>query len=100
VRAVAAGLLAGLVAGCGADHATKSPTVLVRGGTIFASQCSSCHTLAGRESGAIGGDLVLAHLKEKDVASFARVMPTARPLSQNAAAAVASYVAARAVRAR
>ncbi len=69
--------------------------MLAQGRAIFASQCSSCHTLAGRESGAIGGDLVLGHLKEKDVASFARVMPTARPLSQTAAAAVASYIAAR-----
>jgi mono/diheme cytochrome c family protein len=77
-----------LAAGCGGGHVTSEE----KGHRIFDSQCSSCHSLTGHERGAVGGDLVLAHLKEKDVASFARVMPTNKPLSQPEARAVASYV--------
>ena len=87
--AVTAAIAAGLLAGCGG---TNGPTRLAQGRQIFASQCSSCHTLTGREHGASGGDLVLAHLQEQDLASFARVMPTKRPLSAEDARAVASYV--------
>jgi mono/diheme cytochrome c family protein len=84
-----------LLAGCGGTHDGPRSELLVRGQKIFASECSGCHTLVGRERGAIGGDLVLAQLNEKDVASFARVMPTTHPLSPAAAAAVASYIATR-----
>jgi mono/diheme cytochrome c family protein len=76
-------------AGCGGGHATTSAA----GRKIFASQCSGCHTLSGREQGAVGGDLVLAHLRVKDLASFARVMPTKPRLSSAAANAVALYIA-------
>ena len=78
-----------LSAGCGGAHDTTS----AQGRRIFASQCAGCHTLTGREHGAVGGDLVLAHLQEKDLASFARVMPTKRPLSPAEAQAVATYIA-------
>lgn len=84
-----------LLAGCGGAHGGRRAELLVRGQKIFASECSGCHTLVGRERGAIGGDLILARLNEKDLASFARVMPTKRPLSPAAAAAVASYIASR-----
>jgi mono/diheme cytochrome c family protein len=88
--AVIAASLAGVLAGCGsgADGTAR----IARGREVFASQCSGCHTLTGREHGASGGDLVLAHLQEKDLASFARVMPTKRPLSAEDARAVAAYV--------
>jgi len=97
VRAVAATgtVVAVLLAGCGGTKVTPRSERLVRGQTIFASECSGCHTVSGREHGAVGGDLLLTHLDRKDLASFARVMPTTRPLSAAAAAAVASYIASR-----
>jgi mono/diheme cytochrome c family protein len=76
-------------AGCGSAH----DTTRADGRRIFASQCAGCHTLTGHEQGAVGGDLVLAHLQEKDVTSFARVMPTKQPLTPAAAQAVARYIA-------
>ena len=63
-----------------------------RGRRIFAEQCAGCHTVTGHEQGAVGGDLVLAHLGEKDLASFARVMPTKRPLTPAETRAVAAYI--------
>ena len=89
VLAVSAAVVAGLLAGCGSG--TSTPT-LARGRQIFASQCAGCHTLTGHERGAIGGDLLLAHLKEQDLASFARVMPTKPALLSEDARAVASYI--------
>ena len=88
--AVIAAIAAVLLAGCGSS--SDEPARLAQGHEIYASQCSGCHTLTGREHGASGGDLVLAHLHEKDLVSFARVMPTKRPLSAEDARAVASYV--------
>ena len=98
MRAVAAtgAVVAVLLAGCGGTHGGPRSKLVVRGRKIFSSECSGCHTLVGREGRAVGGDLVLARLDEKDLASFARVMPTRRPLSPAAAAAVASYIASRA----
>jgi len=63
-----------------------------QGRRIFARSCAACHTVAGRESGAIGGDLVNAHLSVADLASFAAVMPVRRRLSPTEAAAVARYI--------
>jgi mono/diheme cytochrome c family protein len=65
---------------------------MTRGQAIFDRSCASCHTLDGRESGAVGGDLVNAHLSARDLASFARVMPVRPPLSRADARAVAAYV--------
>jgi hypothetical protein len=48
--------------------------------------------VTGHEQGAVGGDLVLAHLDDKDLASFARVMPTKRPLTPAEAQEVAGYI--------
>ena len=92
MRAVAAiaAIAAGLLAGCG--NGGGGSARIAQGRQIFASQCSGCHTVTGHEHGASGGDLVLAHLQEKDLASFARVMPTKQPLSAAQARAVASYV--------
>ena len=98
MRAVATtgAVVAVLLAGCGGTPDGARSKLVVRGRKIFASECSGCHTLVGREGRPVGGDLVLARLDEKDLASFARVMPTTRPLSPAAAAAVASYIAFRA----
>lgn len=89
--AVSATVVAGLVAGCGRGTGTSPP--FAQGRKIFALQCSACHTLTGHERGAVGGDLVLAHLRQRDLESFARVMPTKRPLTSAASRAVASYIA-------
>jgi mono/diheme cytochrome c family protein len=87
--AAAGGLVAVAGTGCGApDHAAT----LRRGRAIFVHSCAACHTLEGRESGAVGGDLVNAHLGVSDIASFARVMPTPAPRTQADANAVAAYI--------
>jgi mono/diheme cytochrome c family protein len=65
---------------------------LRHGRLIFARSCAGCHTLAGRESGAVGGDLVNAHLSVADLASFAKVMPAPKRLSSADLLAVAEYV--------
>ncbi len=95
---VAASLLLGVVvaatAGCGGSRRAVAEGQLRRGRTVFASSCAGCHTLAGREVGAVGGDLALAGLRAADLASFAKVMPTRAPLSEADASAVAAYVAA------
>ncbi|HEX7084696.1 MAG TPA: cytochrome c [Gaiellaceae bacterium] len=79
-----------LSTGCG-------ETRVSRGRAVFRSSCAGCHTVAGRERGAVGGDLVLAHLDVADLASFARVMPASKPLSRADALAVADFVHGRAV---
>jgi mono/diheme cytochrome c family protein len=82
-------------AGCGARSGNSNTTrglPLELGRSIFVHDCAACHTLTGRERGALGGDLLNAHLEARDIASFARVMPTPHRLSPGAAAAVAAYV--------
>ena len=88
MRALAIAAVA-LAAGCGSTHGPRSSA---SGRTLFAQQCSGCHTLTGRERGAPGGDLVLARLGKKDLVSFARVMPTKRRLTVAEARAVAGYI--------
>ena len=56
VRACAVALAAGAAAtlvGCG-SHRTSDASVLVRGRTVFARSCASCHTLTGHDTGAVG----------------------------------------------
>jgi len=86
--------VAGISAGCGATAHSSQPARQPAGQAVFTSSCAGCHTLAGRESGASGGDLALAHLSVADLASFARIMPTPSRLSQAEALAVAEYVRA------
>lgn len=95
MRRIAPALLlavAGIGAGCGATQHSAQTAQTRHDRAIFTSSCASCHTLAGRESGAPGGDLALAHLSVADLASFARIMPTPSRLSQAEALAVAEYV--------
>jgi mono/diheme cytochrome c family protein len=83
--------VAGLaLAGCGGG------TPVSRGHAIFTQQCSSCHTLTGRETDVDGGDLAIARMSVADLVSFARVMPLRHPLSRTDALAVARYVHTRA----
>jgi mono/diheme cytochrome c family protein len=86
-RAVILALLAAVVCSCGA-HRTAA------GKAIFDRDCASCHTLDGREHGAVGGDLVVANLGVRALASFARVMPVHPRLDAREANAVARYVQA------
>jgi mono/diheme cytochrome c family protein len=90
--ALAALLLASTAAGCGAGSRTSQVAALRRGSTIFAASCSGCHTLAGRESGASGGDLVTAHLSVAALVSFTRAMPARRPLTRAEVLEVAEFV--------
>lgn len=77
--------------GCGGQHPTQSAKA--RGGhKIFTRSCAGCHTLAGHESGAPGGDLANTNLSVHDLASFARVMPVRPSLTRAQADAVARYV--------
>lgn len=76
-----------VLAGCGGH--TES------GRAIFAHECAGCHTIAGHESGAPGGDLAHLRLTVADIASFARVMPTPSRLSESEVNAVARYVRSR-----
>jgi hypothetical protein len=87
---LAAGSIAVLVLpGCG-GRAGAQRTTLQRGRAVFASACANCHTAIGRDSRAPGGDLAVAKLSERDIASFVRVMPVR--LSQADVHAVSAYV--------
>jgi mono/diheme cytochrome c family protein len=81
-----------VLGGCGGGGGST----IARGHAIFTRQCASCHTLAGRDTHADGGDLAIAHMSVADIASFARVMPLKKPLSAQDTLAVARYVHARA----
>jgi mono/diheme cytochrome c family protein len=65
---------------------------------VFAVDCAACHTLAGRDSRASGGDLAIANLTVADIASFVRVMPV--HLSPADVEAVAAYVRAASAKTR
>jgi mono/diheme cytochrome c family protein len=80
---------AAALAGCAGGHSNA------QGREIFERSCARCHTLAGHDTDAPGGDLRAAGLDAADVASFARVMPVEPPLSAAAARAVGRYVASR-----
>jgi mono/diheme cytochrome c family protein len=76
-----------VLAGCGGGPSGKA---------LYAKDCESCHTLTGRDQGAMGGDLGVPHLSVADLASFARTMPVRPPLNEAQANAVARYVHSRA----
>lgn len=63
---------------------------VTRGKAVFARACSACHTLTGHDMPISGGDLAIAKLDVRTLASFIRVMPvwlTAAEVDE-----VASYV--------
>lgn len=57
---------------------------------MFDANCRACHTVTGRDSRVRGGDLAIAPLSTRDIASFVRVMPV--HLRPRDVAAVAAYV--------
>ena len=89
MRTLAAIAFAAIVAGCGGGNQ------LLRGRVVFQHDCARCHTLTGRDTSAVGGDLRLGRLDAAAIASFARVMPVAKPLGAADIRAVAAYVARR-----
>ncbi|HEY8724905.1 MAG TPA: c-type cytochrome [Gaiellaceae bacterium] len=91
------GVIALTLSACGTSppQNAKDPQSrqLAAGSKIFSASCAGCHSLTGRDTHAPGGDLGLAHLNERQVASFARIMPVHPPLSRASIVAVAAYVA-------
>lgn len=88
MRVLAGVLVTVALSGCGGATRRAVPS----GKVLFLSECARCHSLVGREKGAPGGDLAIPTLSVKDIASFARVMPTRTRLSRAEARAVATYV--------
>jgi mono/diheme cytochrome c family protein len=86
LRAATLIILALLVAGCGAPK---------DGSRLFARECAGCHSLSGRERGAMGGDLAVLLLSSRDLVSFESVMPTPDRVSAAEAKSIAAYVRAR-----
>jgi mono/diheme cytochrome c family protein len=97
---VVAVALAALVAGgCGGTgHKGTTGTATVGGAAIFAHGCSLCHTLAGHDTGAEGGDLAIDRLSLADIISFTEVMPNRPPLSHADVVSVSEYVRAMAAK--
>jgi len=77
-------------AGC-----ARHEPVAARGRAVFARSCATCHALAGSGGGSVGGNLSEIRLGVGAIESFARIMPTAKPLSRADIAAVAVYIRAR-----
>jgi mono/diheme cytochrome c family protein len=64
------------------------------GRSVFLSQCQGCHALGKLGSRRpVGGDLTNYDMRAGEVRSFARIMPTPRPLSGSELAAVSEFVA-------
>ncbi|MGI8505712.1 MAG: c-type cytochrome [Solirubrobacteraceae bacterium] len=81
--------ITGTLAGCGATSGARGPN----GKSLFAQDCSACHSLSGRESPRRqGGDLLGARLSPGVMLQFAREMPVRRPLSRAELKAVTDYV--------
>jgi mono/diheme cytochrome c family protein len=83
-------VLVALFSGCEGQSPSSQGAQLRRGEAVFTRSCAECHTLTGRDSSAAGGDLAIARLGVRDLASFARVMPVR--LSRAEVNAVAAYI--------
>jgi hypothetical protein len=92
---VVAVVLAGLAAACGGAprHAAEPSLPATSGREVFLAQCQGCHSLnrlgPRRPS---GGDLAGYSMSPADVASYARVMPTPRPMTPHELALVSRFV--------
>ncbi len=86
-RACAVAASSALLAGCGG--ATHAQT----GQTLFAHNCSLCHSLIGNESlRRQGGDLLGYRLSRPTLLQFAREMPARRPLTEAQLAQIVDYI--------
>jgi mono/diheme cytochrome c family protein len=78
------------LAGCGDRHSRPQT-----GETVFAGNCSACHSLVGNESRhRQGGDLVGYRLSRPELLEFTREMPTRRALTSSQLEGVVDYVLA------
>jgi mono/diheme cytochrome c family protein len=90
-RTIAAMLLAASAAASGCANASR-PTA-PDGAAMFASECSSCHSLIGNESKHTpGGDLLGYSYSRSFLIELVSQMPTPRPLSAAQLRAVVNYV--------
>src|SRR5947209_19355740 len=88
ISAAAAVVCAGVLVGCGRSAATPSGTGAgasarpVSGATVFAHECSYCHSLIGNESlHREGGDLLGYTLTRQQLLLQTRQMPVRHQLS-------------------
>lgn len=80
------------LAGCGGGGAAPAGTASA-GRTLFASQCSGCHTLSGSDAPhRSGGDLLRLHFSRAALTLYTAEMPVRRPLSSGEVATVVDYV--------
>ena len=86
----AALVLIAVAAACGSEGRKSNQTTFQNGRAVFERSCFGCHTLTGHVTPASGGDLAIAKLNVRDVASFTRIMPV--KLSNAQVVAVATYV--------
>jgi hypothetical protein len=99
-RAIAASaiLLAGVVNACGGSAPPRSVTSVLpqrplSGATVFAQECSYCHSLIGNESlHRQGGDLLGYTLTREELLEQTRQMPVRRRLTPAELNAVVDYV--------
>jgi mono/diheme cytochrome c family protein len=90
-EAFALGLLVVALAGCGSVAQPRSPS----GRALFGQECSSCHSLSGREDARRqGGDLLSFRSSRAALVQLTREMPVRRPLSAGGLRAVVDYVMA------
>lgn len=84
--------VASALAGCGGSSPAAPRSA---GQTLFAQDCSACHSLTGRESPRRqGGDLRGVRLSPAVMLQFARQMPIRHRLSSAELKVVADYVVA------
>ena len=74
---------------------TTSSNGEASGATVFAKDCSACHSLIGNESlHRQGGDLEGYRISRRDLLEFTREMPTPGRLTSQQLMAVVAYVLA------
>jgi mono/diheme cytochrome c family protein len=78
-----------LMMGCGSASRPRAAS----GRTLFAEDCSACHSLIGNESlRRQGGDLLGYRFSRRDLLEFVHEMPVRHPLSAVQLAAIVDYV--------
>jgi mono/diheme cytochrome c family protein len=82
-------LVIAALAGCGSAARPRATS----GRTVFAQECSGCHSLSGHnDPRRQGGDLLAFHSSRVALVQLAGEMPVRRPLSKSALQAVVDYV--------
>jgi mono/diheme cytochrome c family protein len=73
--ALALGFAVSVVLGGCASKSQQHTAAQHPASSTFAAACSACHTLTGHDTATAGGDLAIADLSTRVIASFIRVMP-------------------------